>query len=590
MIRYEPHENPPPAVAIGLGLQYTALYIAAIILTPVIVVRAAAVTGDAYLTWAVFATLLVSGASTMLQAVRVWRIGAGYPLLMGTSAAFMAVCVSALQAGGAALMATLICVSSLFQFGLAARLAWLRRIITPTVAGTVIMLIAASVTPILFGQLKDVPEGASPAAAPVSAAVTVGVIALLTLFASAALRVWVPAIGLVVGCVTASLFGLYDVSKIVEADWVGVPAGGWPGLDLSFNGAFWSLLPAFVFVTMIGAVETVGDGTAVQGIAWRKPRATNFREVQGAVAADGVGNLLSGIGGTMPNTTYSSSIAVVELTGVAARRVGVWIGVVFLAAAFLPKATAVVLAIPGPVAAAYLTVLVAMLFVLGMRMVVQEGVDYRKALIVGVSFWVGVGFQDGKIFGDQLEGWWAGLLANGMTSGGLTAIALTGLMQLLEGRRRRLETALVPDSQREIDDFLRRFAAQRRWPPAATERLCSAGEEALLSLIGAWNQAEETAPPNADDGRPRRLLVTVRGDHQALELEFVASAGEDNLQDLIFLLSDRPGDVDVERELSLRLLRHYASSVRHQQYHGTDILMVHVHADPDANARHDPTH
>ena len=588
MIRYEPHENPPPNIAIGLGLQYTVLYIAAIILTPVIVVRAAAVTGDAYLTWAVFATLLVSGASTMLQSVRVWRIGAGYPLLMGTSSAFLAVCVSALQAGGPALMATLICASSLFQFALSARLAWLRRIITPTVGGTVIMLIAASVTPILFGQLTDVPAGTSPAAAPVSAGVTVAIIVTLTLLSSAALRVWVPAIGLVGGCVTAAFFGLFDVSRIVAADWVGTPdAAAWPGLDLSFGGAFWSLLPAFVFVTMIGAVETVGDGTAVQGIAWRKPRATNFREVQGAVAADGVGNLLSGIGGTMPNTTYSSSIAVVELTGVAARRVGVWIGVIFLAAAFLPKATAVVLAIPGPVAAAYLTVLVAMLFVLGMRMVVQDGVDYRKASIVGVAFWVGVGFEDGKIFAEQMHGWWADLLGNGMTSGGLTAIALTGLLQLLEGRRRRLETGLEPGSQREIDAFLRGVAASRRWPEAAIERLCSAGEEALLSLIGAWGERED---PAAASGASRRLLVTARGDAQQMELEFVASAGEDNLQDLIFLLSDRPGDADVERELSLRLLRHYASSVRHQQYHDTDILMVHVDADPEQSARHEPTH
>ena len=128
--------------------------------------------------------------------------------------------------------------------------------------------------------------------------------------------------------------------------------------------------------------------------------------------------------------------------------------------------------------------------------------------------------------------------------------------------------------------------SRRRGSEAATERLCSAGEEALLSLIGAWSQAAEATA----DARPRRLLATVRGDHQAVELEFVASAGEDNLQDLIFLLSDRPSDVEVERELSLRLLRHYASSVRHQQYHGTDILMVHVDADPEANARHDPTH
>ena len=62
--------------------------------------------------------------------------------------------------------------------------------------------------------------------------------------------------------------------------------------------------------------------------------------MQAAVAADGAGNLLSGIAGTVPNTTYSTSISITELTGVAARSVGVWIGVVFVAAAFLSKVSA----------------------------------------------------------------------------------------------------------------------------------------------------------------------------------------------------------------------------------------------------------
>ena len=42
------------------------------------------------------------------------------------------------------------------------------------------------------------------------------------------------------------------------------------------------------------------------------------------------------------------------------------------------------------------------------------------------------------------------------------------------------------------------------------------------------------------------------------------------------MLADRPDDVLMEREVSLRLLRHIASSVRHQQFHDTDIVTVHV--------------
>ena len=179
-VRYEPHEQPPGLLAFGLGFQQAALCIAGVVLTPVIVIRIAG-QGEPYLTWAIFAALLVCGVTTVMQAVRVGRIGAGYPMLMGTSGAFIAVSVTALAAGGPAMLATLVTISALFQFALSARLSWLRRIITPTVAGTVVMLIAVTVMPIIFDTLVDVPEGANAAAAPVSAAATILVIVVLTL-------------------------------------------------------------------------------------------------------------------------------------------------------------------------------------------------------------------------------------------------------------------------------------------------------------------------------------------------------------------------------------------------------------------------
>ena len=560
-IRYQPNERPPPALAFGLGAQQAALCLASIILTPVVVIRAA--DGDeTYLSWAVFAALVISGLTTVLQAVRVGRIGAGYPLLMGTSGAFIAVCVVALADGGAALLATLVFVSALFQFLLAARLAWLRRIITPTVAGTVIMLIAVTVMPIVFDMLKETREGAAPLAAPLSTAATIAVIALLAMRASGWLRLWVPVAGLVVGCIVAGFFGLYDFERVAAAGWLGIPHGGWPGFDLSFDATFWALLPAFVFATLIGAVETIGDSSAVQSVSWRKPRATDFREVQGAVAADGVGNLLSGVAATVPNTTYSTSIAITELTGVAARSVGVWIGVVFVLAAFLPKVAALLLAVPGPVVAAYMTVLLAMLFVLGLKMVVQDGLDYRKGIIVGVSFWVGVGFQNQVVFAEHLSEWWATMLGNGMTSGGLTAILLTAVLQLTGSRRRRMEATLEADSLPAIDAFLSAFADRRGWNETATARLRSAGEEALLCLA------------KHREGEPkRRLLLAIHAEGRDAELEFLAAPGGENLEDLMVLLAE-PAASEAEREVSLRLLRHYAASVRHQQYHDADFLTV----------------
>ena len=512
-VLYEPNERPPNTITFALGFQAAMLCIAGIVITPVIVVRAAG-GGEPYLSWAVFAALLVSGLTTVMQAVRVGRIGAGYILLMGTSGAFIAVCVTALAQGGPAMLATLVIISSLFQFALSTRLSLLRRIITPTVAGTVIMLIAVTVMPIVFDMLADVPEGTPLAAAPTCTIATLFVVVVLALRVSGMWRLWVPIIGIVVGCIVASFFGLYDIQRVIDAPWIGFPAGGgWPGFDLSFGPVFWSLLPAFIFVTLVGAIETIGDSIAIQKVSWRTPRAPDFRAVQGAVTADGVGNLLSGIGGTVPNTTYSSSVSITELTGVAARGVGVCIGIVFVVASFIPKVSALLLAIPNPVVGAYVTVLLALLFVVGMRIIVQDGVDYRKAMIAGVAFWIGVGFQDQAIFAEYLGEWWGALLGNGMTAGGLTAIFLTLFMELTAPRRQRIETALAVEVLPEIVAFLEKFASRRGWDAEMTNRLCLSAEETLLILI-QQGEGEQAG---------KRLLLIVRSDgSNGAELEFTA--------------------------------------------------------------------
>ena len=569
-VRYEPHENPPPLIAAGAGIQAAMIIVAPVVLTVVIVARIAE-QPESYLSWAVFAALLISGITTVLQAVRVGRIGAGHVLIMGTSGAFIAVCVAALVQGGPATMASLIIVSSLFQFALASRLSLLRRIFTPVVTGTVIMLIAVTVMPIVFDTLVDVPDGAPRAAAPAAALATLITVSALVLRGPSAWRLWSPLIGIVVGCSVAAAFGLYDVQYILEAPWFGAPVGSWPGFDLTPGVEFWALLPAFVVVTLVGAIETVGDGVAIQRVSQRRPRATDFRVVQGALNADGVGNLISGIAGTLPNTTYSSSVSLAEVMGIAARRVGIVIGVVFVAIAFFPKVSALLIAIPGPAAAAYITVLIGLLFVQGMKIVIQDGVDHRKAAVVGLAFWVGTGFQNQWIFPNLLgDGFLAVLLGNGMTAGALVAIIMMVFVEMTGPRRRRLEVPLDSHALPRIEEFLRGFASKRDWEADSTERLVLVGEETLSNLLTEAEEGDE-----AREGEARRLIVIARPDGHGAELEFISASGGENLEDRLAYLGETP-DISDGREMSFRLLRHYASSVRHQKYHGVDIVTVNV--------------
>ncbi len=579
-IRYEPDEQPPAAIAFGAGVQAVATMLAPVVLTVVIVGRIAD-QPSSYIAWGIFAALVISGLSTILQAVRVGRIGSGHVLIMGTSGAFIAVCVAALVEGGPALMASLIIVSSLFQFALAARLSLLRRIFTPVVAGTVVMLIAATVMPIVFSMLTETPEGESQTDALITALVTLGVVGVLILRGPAGLRLWSPLLGVVSGSIVAAALGLYDFQPVLDAAWVGAPLGSWPGIDTGLGWSFVALLPAFIVATLAGAIETIGDGVAIQKISRRRPQATDFRLVQGGLYADGVGNLVSGLAGTPPNTTYSSSIALVEVTGIAARRVGVIIGVLFVLLAFFPKVGALLTAIPGPVVGVYVVVIIALLFVQGMRIVLKEHIDHRGAMVIGMSFWVGSAFQNNWVFPELLgDGFLKVLLGNGMTSGALAAILMMVFLELTGRRRRRLSVPLDEEALPKLGDFLRAMGSSAGWSPAAIEgRLVLVGEEALASLIGDSAEADASAPQ-------RRLVVTARMQGAAAELEFVSAPnGADyNIEDRVAYLGDTP-DLPEGGDFSFRLLGGFASSVRHQKYHDIDIVSVEVASRSGAPAK-----
>ena len=569
-VRFEPDEQPPRLLSAGLGLQYVLLSIAGIVLIPAIIVRTADAS-ESYLTWAVFAALCTRGVSTVMQSLRLGRIGAGYILMMGTSGAFIAASVDALRLGGPDLLATLIIFSSLIQFALAAKLSLLHRLITPEVTGTMIMLLAVTIMPIIFKMFQNVPAGASPTAAPASAGVTLVLTVGLALFGTG----YPAAVGRrardLAGCSIAAYHGIYDSARVAQAPWIGWPSQGWPGIDLGFGLEFWSLLPVFIIVTIIGAIKIVGDAIGIQQVSWRMPHATDFRSVQGAVSAYGLGNLLSGLLGTVPNTTYSDKIAHTELTGVAARSVGIWAGALLAAFAFLPKATAAILAIPDPVQAAYMIVLLSMLFVLGMRIAVQEGVDHRKTVVIGLAYWLGVACQNGELFPDLADGQVGTMLESGIVAGGFAALVMTVLINLGGPKRRRMETKLESESITTVHDFLRKFAGDKHWGDASIARLCAAGEEAVLCL---GSDADGT-----DDNNQRHLLVVARGDRRTMEIEFVTSSTGENLEDQLALLGTWVEE-SLDRDVSLRLLRHYASSVKHHQYHDTDILAVRVDSDP----------
>ncbi len=566
---YQADEKPSKTLALGLGLQLTTLSVSATILITTLVMRASG-QSESYLAWAVFAAVVIGGACSILQTCRFGRIGMGHILMMGSSGVFIAVAIQVLTERGPGMFATLVVAAAIFQFLISHKLALFRRIFTPTVSGTVLMLIPVSVMPPIFKLLEDFPQDGSTFGAAVSALLTVLIIGGITLKSKDALRLWAPVIGVIVGSLVAAAFGLYDTGRVLEAAWIGWPEVQWPGLSLEFDTFFWALLPAFLLAAMISIIRTISGAVAIQSVSWHQPRAVDFRAVQGAVATDGLSNLLSGIAGTMPNTSYTTGASLAQITGVAARSVGFAAGAMFMVLAFLPKALAVVLAIPGPVFAAFLFVMIAMLFMIGIQMVIQEGIDYRKTLIVGMAFWAGVGFQNGLIFPEFFSNFAYGVLNDGMTAGAIVAIVITLFMRVTEPRPRQTEVVLELSSLPDLTKFVKDFATANNWDESMINRLTAVVEETALTLLRGKD--DETQSDS------RRLNLVVRKKADAALLEFTAGSGEGdgNFQDRIALLGEQVEEARFENEMSMRILREYAASVHHQQYHDIEVVTVRV--------------
>ena len=567
-IRYEPDDKCPLPVASGVAIQGVMLILPTLVVMVAVTARAAG-QGDDYLSWAVFAALLVGGATTALQAGRVGRFGAGHIVIACASPSYIAVTVLALAHGGPRLMVSLTLVVALTQFALAAWLFPLRRLVPPVVSGTVLMLLAATVLPLAIDRFREVPSGVSPSAGPVVAAVSLAVTAGLVLRATGAWRLWTSLIGIMAGCGAAVLLGIYDFGPVLDAPWFGIPGVQLPGLDLTPGTEFWAHLPVFVIISLVVGIKNIGDGVVVQRVSRRRAGTSDFRMVQGLLNANGVGVVLSGVTGIPPTTVYSSiSASLSTLTGVASRRVGYVIGAFLAALAFLPKLAALLLTIPSPVMGAYLLFLMGMLFVEGARTVLREGLDRRKTLVVALAFSLGVGLDRQGVFRDLLGETWGNSLDSGLMSGALVAFLLTIFIEVTGRRRARLKVRLDMSALPAMDGLLNSLAVDMGWNAASIDRLRAAGEETLSSLL----QSADSLPPG---DTPPRLVIVARPDRDAVEVDYITVFVEDNLEDRLAYLDERTDHAD-EREISFRLLRHYASSIRHRKYHGAEIVTVRV--------------
>ena len=544
---------------------------ATLLVTPVIVANASG-RGEPYVAWMVFASLVVVGLSTLVQVRRFGPVGAGAVMPFFTAAFAIPFCITAVVDGGPATLTTLVLASAVFQFIVARWLFILRRLVTPVVSGTVMMILSITLASVVF-DLLDGAAQEEPVAAPLTALATLTVVAALTLRGSALWRLWAPMIGIAVGCLVAAAFGIFDTSRITQSAWVGLPSE-WPGLELDLSVQFWTLLPAFLFLGVIISIQVNAEAITHQRISQREVKAIDFRQVQGALAGGGVSNLLAGLGGAVPNAVNPGITPFIQVTGVASRRMGYVIGAAFIAVAFFPKVSGLLSSLPGPVMTGYLIVVTGILFVDGALTVINAERNRQKLIVAGISFWIAAAFQFDLFTLPNLDPVLRTLVKSGITTGGLAAIVMILFLEVTKKRRMRFESNLDADVLPELFAFTERFAQSRGWDQPMKDRLSAVAEETLLTL--APLDLTLDLSDEDDEKEARRLVVLASSDGPIADLEFIGGGDEENLEDRIRQMQQHDEETVTENEISLRLLRRYASSVRHQQFHGTDIITVRV--------------
>ncbi|GIG30588.1 uracil-xanthine permease family protein [Cellulomonas marina] len=301
------------------------------------------------------------------------------PSYLGSSFAFLAPIAAAQDAGGPAVALGGVVVTgvALALVGLvvqAAGVRWIDVLMPPVVTGTIVALIGLNLAPTAWDSVQ---------AAPVTAVVTLLVVALVTVLFRGILGRLAILVGVLVGYVVALLRGEVDLQPVSDAAWVGLPSFTAPSFDVSVLGLF---LP----VVLVLVAENIGHVKSVAAMTGQDLDPVTGR----ALMADGLATTLAGLGGGSGTTTYAENIGVMAATRVYSTA-AYWVA---SAAALLlslsPKFGAVVSTIPAGVLGGATTVLYGMIGLLGARIWIQHRVDFSDpvnltsaaaALVIGIA-------------------------------------------------------------------------------------------------------------------------------------------------------------------------------------------------------------
>ena len=224
-------------------------------------------------------------------------------------------------------------------------------------------------------------------------------------------------IAIVVGYISAIFFDMVDFTPVLQAKLFTLPNFSTPKFSIE---AILSMLPVILVITS----EHISHQVVTSNIIGR-----NLLEDPGlhrSIFADNFSSALSGLVGGVPTTTYGENIGVMAITGVYSVQVIGMAAVISIIMAFFGPLAALIQTIPGDVIGGVTFLLYGMIGTSGIRLLVDQKVDYSKSInliLTSVIFIAGLSGLSVKFGSIQLQG---------MVLASVVAVLLSAFMTLLK--------------------------------------------------------------------------------------------------------------------------------------------------------------
>ncbi|MCI7097658.1 MAG: uracil permease [Lachnospiraceae bacterium] len=191
-------------------------------------------------------------------------------------------------------------------------------------------------------------------------------------------------IAIIAGYIAAACCGMLDFAAVSQASWFAVP-----DFHLAkFNAqAILTILPVLLVITSEHIGHQIVTGKIVGRDLLKDPG------LHRSIFADNFSTAISGLIGSVPTTTYGENIGVMAITGVYSVRVIGGAAVLSILISFCGKLSTLISTIPGPVIGGISILLYGMIGTSGLRILVDNRVDYGKSrnlTLTSVIFVIGL--------------------------------------------------------------------------------------------------------------------------------------------------------------------------------------------------------